>query len=74
MSYKIIDTITNKTIEGQHGAHAAFRGCVVLNAHELKNGRVWRYAVEPPVEPIPFEKLHLPDWVLNALNKVIDGG
>jgi len=73
MSYKVIDTITNKTIEDHDGAHAAFRACVVLNAHELHNGRMWRYTVDPTVEPIPFEKLYLPDWALNALNKVIEG-
>lgn len=74
MEYMIIDSITGACLERHRSARDAFRSCVVVNAHELHNGRVWRYTIEPTVEPIPFEKLYLPDWVLNALNKVIDGG
>jgi hypothetical protein len=74
MIYMIVDTITNKNIESQDSERNAFRACVILNAHELHNGRSWRYAVSPPVEPISFWELNLPMWAWRALTKVIEGG
>lgn len=71
MMYSVDDTIEHKSIEGHGDAWSAFRACVILNAHELHNGRVWRYCVSPEVEPIPFEALSLPDWAWRALNKII---
>jgi hypothetical protein len=67
MRYTVINPVTGFRIESHMHPMHAFRACVVLNAHEVKNGRGWMYQVDPPCDPIEIEKLNLPSWVYDSL-------
>ena len=66
MEYKIKNA-EDKTIDQVNSSQIAYRSCVILNAHEIMNGRGWMYHVDPDIDPIPFEELNLPDWAIIAL-------
>lgn len=73
--YYVVDGATGKKIEGEqhNGPRGAKRAVLILSAHEVKNGRVANYKIEPPVDWDPVtdavETFNLPDWVLAALKK-----
>ena len=57
-------------VETFDSPRAAQRGLMIFTAHELKNGRVARYRIDPPVDLDPnIDNLNLPDWALEALRK-----
>jgi hypothetical protein len=72
MSYLIRNSITNEPVEQHTTAFHAFRACCILNAVELMNRRTWLYAVDPAIEPVPFEELQLPNDILLTLLALIE--
>jgi len=68
MTWRVINNTTGAVVEGDFlGPRSACRALWIFTAHEVKNGRVADYRIEPPVDLIPAEDLNLPDWVHKAL-------
>lgn len=63
MTWKVIDNNTKAVVEEFKSPRAAQRGMLIFSAHEIKNGRVANYRIEPPIDLDPnFESFDLPDW------------
>ncbi len=55
-------------IESHKSPRAARRAMLIFSAHEIKNGRVADYRIEPPIDLDPnIEGLDLPEWALQVL-------
>lgn len=71
MAYKVLDEdgkpIPNESYESPA---AAERSMLILSAHELRNGRMANYRIEPPIDlGRDLAELNLPDWALEELKK-----
>lgn len=73
MAYRILQRSPNgeaKCIEKAEGPYNAQRAMLILSAHELKNGRVADFVIEPPIGlDGDIERFDLPDWALEELRK-----
>lgn len=59
-------------VEEHRSPKAAYRAAMILSAHEIKNGRVGNYCVEPPEMNMPtFEELDLPEWAYKVLTEAL---
>lgn len=69
--FKVVDTETGLAIEIQDTDWHAQRAAMILDAHELKNGRKTKYAVVPLLfKPYTFNELRLEGWVLEEFDKL----
>ncbi len=73
MSYRIMKPrkppkTGEDAIETHSDPKAAMRACLIMGAHEILNGRVADYRVEPPTF-CKAEELNLPNWVKEILFK-----
>ena len=67
MTWKILNE-SGATVESHDAPKAAYRAMMILSAHEIKNGRMANYRVEPMIViPYTIEELNLPLWAKKAL-------
>lgn len=63
--WQVIDDTTGRNIETHDRPLDAMRALMILSAHEVKNGRVADFRIEPPITiSYKLEELSLPRWVL----------
>jgi hypothetical protein len=71
MRWTIVERATGKGLEHHDTIRAVQRAMVILDAHEIKNGRTsGRYHVTPEIVeacPPTWAELDLPAWALVAL-------
>ena len=69
MKYRVKQPGRSETLEQHDNPYDAQRAVLILNAHEIKNGREPVYFVDPPTEVSRDWNLHLPDWAVEALKE-----
>jgi hypothetical protein len=67
MTWKIVNASTGKATEHSDNACGAVYALLILSAHELKNGRVANYRIEPATEVDPKMVQSLPTWAREEL-------
>lgn len=71
MTWRVVNN-ANRTIESHGSPRDAERALMILSAHEIKNGRVANYRIEPPITiPCTLDELNLPDWVWEVLEEQV---